>query len=480
VPVATPPPTRTPPRTPRTGRYSQREYKNFNPNRNRPQDGGRDGWRPPTPQTDPPLPPAPLLSLPKALILLGGSLWGMWNSRNQDIKQPLIIDGTEVELLGRFSPSGTTVVTWQAEGGRAGTVTGAVCNSQQLRTINYPSGNRTLLYYCGVRFSSAAGSQCGSNDWRVVWRRRIGSPTAPCGAGGLANQVASCGFNGFFVEFPKVVITATPQTPGPSDLDHSLLIPAPAPLPDLPVRKRPFPLPLPLTDPTPEPLPETVPSPAPPPAKPLAPPVAPPIPRPDPEPPPPTQPRPSPNPRPMPIPSPAPSPVQVPGPSQPLRPDGTPLPLPPATTPQTPPGTEDFLGEEIGQPQQAPPPTLQGIASEVGRIEQKLRVMSKQPSGGSADLGPLLEQLAAILERLTAEYPGGSYQLVGPCEPALGGGPGGSRSAAWGSGTGSFASIIARVDALAELMQHHKDLRQPICRQKASGEEVTVVFEEIG
>jgi hypothetical protein len=123
---------------------------------------------------------------------------------------------------------------------------------------------------------------------------------------------------------------------------------------------------------------------------------------------------------------------------------------------------------------------LQGIASEVGRIEQKLRILSTKPSGGSVDLSPLEALLAELLEKLSQAYSSGSYELVGPCEPALGGGPGASRSAAWAGGIGNFASIIARLDALAELIQHHKDLRQPICRQKASGEEVTVVFEEVG
>ena len=42
----------------------------------------------------------------------------------------------------------------------------------------------------------------------------------------------------------------------------------------------------------------------------------------------------------------------------------------------------------------------------------------------------------------------------------------------------SFGAILNRLDALAQLIQVHKDLKQPGCKHKPTGEWVTVQFEE--
>jgi hypothetical protein len=50
--------------------------------------------------------------------------------------------------------------------------------------------------------------------------------------------------------------------------------------------------------------------------------------------------------------------------------------------------------------------------------------------------------------------------------------------ARWSAGAGELVELRARLDALAELIQHHKDLRQPICHVRATGQELTVDFVE--
>ena len=51
--------------------------------------------------------------------------------------------------------------------------------------------------------------------------------------------------------------------------------------------------------------------------------------------------------------------------------------------------------------------------------------------------------------------------------------------ATWGPSIGADAQVIKRIDALAELLQHHKNLKQPSCKNPAPvGEVVTVQFEE--
>jgi hypothetical protein len=50
--------------------------------------------------------------------------------------------------------------------------------------------------------------------------------------------------------------------------------------------------------------------------------------------------------------------------------------------------------------------------------------------------------------------------------------------AEWDGGEGELAEIRARLDALAQLFQFSKMLRQPICRSPKLGQEVTVNFIE--
>ena len=246
---------------------------------------------------------------------------------------------------------------------------------------------------------------------------------------------------------------------------------------------KPFPVqpPTPLPGPRPVPAPLPLPAqPAPPIPAPMAPPrVAPGVPVPLPE---PAQ-DPTVAPRPMPRPSPAPArmpriaPLPIPG--RPLLPNGNltpqpaPLPLPTPEWQEVPwPG-----GPTIGSPAQRPPATPEGIAAELGRLEEKLAGIGSQPG---FDLAPILEAIGNLLpEPPPYSYPAGAYVLEPVCEYDEEGNPLPAREVSWPGGTGELAELGEKLDALAELIQIHKELKQPVCRgAKPSGVPVTVTFEE--
>lgn len=153
---------------------------------------------------------------------------------------------------------------------------------------------------------------------------------------------------------------------------------------------------------------------------------------------------------------------------------GTGIVSPPVITPPvTPPGVEVTPDGPIGQPGTPPPPTLDGIAAEVGKIEQKTRQLLDRPPLSLTDLLAALEDLLTP-EPETDPYPAGSYVLNPVCEekdPVV---------ANWSAGDGSLNLLNAKLDALAELLQAHKDFRQPTCVQGSDGQPVTVQFQEIG
>jgi hypothetical protein len=170
-------------------------------------------------------------------------------------------------------------------------------------------------------------------------------------------------------------------------------------------------------------------------------------------------------------------------PTQPTSPDGAIVPVPvpaPVTTPEGSiipwPGAPPIPA--IGTP---PQPTMEGIATEVGRIERKLELMNNGKGNGDLTdrlqlLGTLLNQL---LDLLSAVGAGTTYTLDSPCEvddegvilpPVEVEAPGASSQ---------FGVLLNRFDALAELIQIHKNLKQPGCKHKLAGEIVSVNFEQI-
>jgi hypothetical protein len=60
-----------------------------------------------------------------------------------------------------------------------------------------------------------------------------------------------------------------------------------------------------------------------------------------------------------------------------------------------------------------------------------------------------------------------------------------ARDVEWEGGSGEIVEVNRKLDALAELFQVHKELRQPVCRGALAvgqrrGRPVTVTFEEEG
>jgi hypothetical protein len=103
---------------------------------------------------------------------------------------------------------------------------------------------------------------------------------------------------------------------------------------------------------------------------------------------------------------------------------------------------------------------------------------------GGPDLGPLVDLIKDILGESGPTYPAGEYQLRRVCEVDSDGDPLPPLKAQWPAGAGKLQEVEAKVDALAQLLQHHKDIRQPICtesrnRPTLSGDWVSVHFQQV-
>lgn len=116
-------------------------------------------------------------------------------------------------------------------------------------------------------------------------------------------------------------------------------------------------------------------------------------------------------------------------------------------------------------------------------MEQKVARLLNPGPGQGADgtdrLQLLYERASRLWELLTSLSAGGSYEISSPCELD----PDGDRIVTEVPYSGSLSALGVignKVDALAELLQAHKDLKQPICRPApAAGQPVTVQFEQV-
>jgi hypothetical protein len=239
----------------------------------------------------------------------------------------------------------------------------------------------------------------------------------------------------------------------------------------------------------PEPEPQTEPLPEPERPRPFPPVIAPPVPGSRPLPPPQITPRPpDPNrepetPRePLPPRVPQAPPLITPQPAPvPTDPDLRPRPDPEPAPRPTPP--DDHIIGPIPIPSRPPQPTLEGIARELGRLENKAAQLldpGRAPTGPYRDrLGNLEDLIKPLVEAILQQFANGTYELSSPCELN----EAGERVPVvvpFGPGLSAIGTLHNKVDALAELLQASKDLRQPICRPKAPvGEPVTVNFEQV-
>lgn len=153
--------------------------------------------------------------------------------------------------------------------------------------------------------------------------------------------------------------------------------------------------------------------------------------------------------------------------------------VPPRTTPA---GTK-VVGSVANPVQVDPaqvPETLAGIASEVGRIESKVASLLRRPEPAGFDWQGLLDKIMELLKPDPAPIPGTTYEVRRPCGRGPGGDPLPPVQVPVEEAPDADAAILARLDALAVLIDEQKQLRQPVCKGKPGGEPVTVTFERVG
>lgn len=429
-----------------------------------------------------PSPPLnPIVAGLGGLIALAQFLWDLLNQKNPEPTAQIpigerfdfgTVDGTIV-VNGIYERDGFPYVDCAS-----GTLSGL--NADPL-SIEWSTGGNgvgvSLNPASGATGSGTGGGGPGIQGTFTVHKADGSSITAPmgfafalsppgngpfglCGVGFAKNTVRGITFNGSPYSPP-----AGPREPLPEEIRPR--VPTPLTAPEV----APDPVP------QPEPLPLTVPQ-APPGVAPV--PVTPTTPRPG------QAPAQAPARRPRTSPGPGTAPAVVPGQPAPLPvPAVGPavIPLPPVV-PVTPADVVVVGPDVIGGPAQAPPPTMQGIANELGRLEKKAELMLQRPTNSLSQnlleefLRTLLEdELRRAIRDIFDEVPGGSYSLVPACPPPGGGDPLPTVVVPFGVGDNPVDSLTGRIDALAELIQAHKNMGQPICKTPVVGEEVTVHFE---
>lgn len=129
----------------------------------------------------------------------------------------------------------------------------------------------------------------------------------------------------------------------------------------------------------------------------------------------------------------------------------------------------------------APQATLDGIAGEVGRIEQKLAKMMRPPKDGDPldKIKMVYDVAKAIQEAFFSGMPEGKFLFSSPCVTDSNG----DRiffEVPIIETNNRFDAILVRLDCLAAGLQTMKDIPQPICRgTQPTGQPVTVNFTQI-
>lgn len=125
---------------------------------------------------------------------------------------------------------------------------------------------------------------------------------------------------------------------------------------------------------------------------------------------------------------------------------------------------------------------MEGIAQEVGRIEQKVNKLlapdDKNLFDYLDDFLDLVNAVAFIKDLLEPPIPGGEYVISSPCVLD----ESGNRietAVSYSGGGHVLQAILGRIDGVADLLQAHKDLKQPICTHKGVGQPVQVNFVQV-
>jgi len=419
-------------------------------------------WKPPVPE---PLPPAPLLG-PKELLGLGllvlAQIWGFFN-RTPEQPQNTVKNG---QIDGPFGDWGGTVNINGYVSGRFSCSTGAMILAPWTITANQGIGASGSY---GIKWETTPFTQhtkCGGTDNNspVVWLRSY-KRTTPNGPWEVQTQStnsqgewrANFGFSQFTTYNPTPVAIRLNGVEQPLPTEGEPIdrkIPTPAPLPLLPVTPSPAPA-VPSPAPQPEPLPELEPVPTTP--GPKAPPATTPF-----------------------VPQRT-APVAIPG-ATPTR-DGKVLPQAPAAVPTTSPDAHYPVPGAPPVTGNGPRPTPEGIAEELGRLEQKLARLSNpatdEEGQGEDRLKLLRDNIGNILDFFLSMTSGGGYSISSPCETDENGDPV-EHVVEYGGALQSLGVISNKIDALAALLQVHKNLKQPNCTPpKPVGQPVTVNFVQI-
>jgi hypothetical protein len=146
---------------------------------------------------------------------------------------------------------------------------------------------------------------------------------------------------------------------------------------------------------------------------------------------------------------------------------------PPALVPVTPAEAVLIGGQLVGGPGSTPPSTPAGMAAELGRLERKSE-LALDKIGPLANLPDVIDAIADLVGLLDDFDAGGIYSIRPACGTDANGEPLPPIEVPIASGLGLQHAVVARLDAIAELIDHHKQLRQPICKGKPTGDPVTV------
>jgi len=181
-----------------------------------------------------------------------------------------------------------------------------------------------------------------------------------------------------------------------------------------------------------------------------------------------------------PAPAPSPAPATAPAlpnavPLGPIVAPPAPIVAPPVVTPRD---AVVLDGQVVGGPGLAPAPTLTAMAAELGRLERKGEMTLERLQGLSA-LDGLAELLPDLLEFLGTLDAGTTYSIQPPCGTKANGDPLDPVEVIVPPTVGPENALIARLDALAMLIDEHKSIRQPICKGKPAGAPVTVTGVEV-
>ena len=152
-----------------------------------------------------------------------------------------------------------------------------------------------------------------------------------------------------------------------------------------------------------------------------------------------------------------------------------PLPIPPPipTGPDTRWGPDGPIGG-IGK---QPPPTLEGIARKLGQMNDEIdALLNREPGSGGGGPVDLSEILDLLQQLLPTTQPGGSYSLERVCERGPDGDVLPPLQVTFQGANSEAAAILARLNAIAELISKSKTIRQPTCALTREGTPATVTF----